>query len=89
MSNIDILGIVIAPTSMPDYYLVDKLMVNAEYNGVEILLLINKTDLVGDSTIDGIIDIYKPTGYPIITLSCKQRIGFEPLLESSRERLLA
>jgi ribosome biogenesis GTPase len=90
VSNIDILGIVIAPTHpMPDYYLVDKLMVNAEYNGVEILLLINKTDLVGDSTIDGIIDIYKPTGYPIITLSCKQRIGFEPLLEIIKGKVVS
>src|SRR5690554_7164009 len=45
VSNIDILGIVIAPTHpMPDYYLVDKLMVSAEYNEVEVLLLINKTD---------------------------------------------
>ena len=90
VSNIDILGIVIAPTHpMPDYYLVDKLMVSAEYNEVEVLLLINKTDLVEAGTIDEIIDIYKSTDYPIMALSCKGRIGFKKLHETIRGKVVS
>ncbi|NLN41141.1 MAG: ribosome small subunit-dependent GTPase A [Clostridiales bacterium] len=80
VANIDLLGIVLAPIHPePDFYLIDKLMVSAENNGIKIMLLINKVDLVGDKEIRDIMDIYKATQYPIITLSCKEKIGFEKL----------
>ena len=52
VANIDLLGIVLGPIHPePDFYLIDKLMVSAENNGIKIMLLINKVDLVGDKEI--------------------------------------
>ncbi|HZJ58556.1 MAG TPA: ribosome small subunit-dependent GTPase A [Clostridia bacterium] len=90
VSNIDILGIVIAAVHpLPDYYLVDKLMVNAQYNEVETVLIINKTDLAGDSAIEDIFDSYRSTGYPIMALSCKEGVGFEQFREIIKGKVVS
>ena len=89
VANIDLLGIVLAPTHPePDFYLVDKLMVSAENNGINVILLINKVDLVGEKEIRDIKDIYKSTPYPIITLSCKEQRGFEQLKDIIKDNII-
>ena len=89
VANIDLLGIVLAPTHPePDFYLIDKLMVSAENNGIKVMLLINKVDLVGDKEVRDIMDIYKSTQYPIITLSCKEQIGFENLKDIIKDNIV-
>ncbi|HZJ82903.1 MAG TPA: ribosome small subunit-dependent GTPase A [Clostridia bacterium] len=80
VANIDLLGVVIAPSHpAPDFYLADRLIVNAENNGIQVFIIINKIDLGEDGIIDEIIHTYAPTQYPIIALSCKKQSGFDDL----------
>lgn len=89
VANIDLLGLVTAVTHPdPDFYLLDKLMINAEYNGIDVLLLINKIDLAEKETVDEIIDEYRLIKYPIITLSCKEGLGFDQLKKMMKSKLI-
>ncbi|MFY9177558.1 MAG: ribosome small subunit-dependent GTPase A [Caldicoprobacterales bacterium] len=89
VANIDLLGIVLAPTHpVPDFYLIDKLMINAEINEIKVMLIINKIDLVENKEIKDIIDIYKPTQYPIVTLSCREQMGFEKLHDFIKDNVV-
>ena len=73
---------------MPDFYLIDKLMINAEINEIKVMLIINKIDLVENKEIKDIIDIYKPTQYPIVTLSCREQMGFEKLHDFIKDNVV-
>lgn len=89
VANIDLLGIVVAPTHpAPDFYLVDKLMISAKNSDIEALLIINKTDLVEEEAIKEIMAAYQSTKCPIIPLSCKKEMGFEELKEYINDRII-
>jgi ribosome biogenesis GTPase len=89
VANIDLLGIVIAPTHPePDYYLVDKLALSAESSQIQVLLIINKIDLVESSVVDEIIEAYSSTGYPIVAVSCKEEIGFQGIKSHIKDKIL-
>lgn len=80
VANIDFLGVVVAVNEPePDFYLVDKLMVSAEMNNIEPILIINKTDLGTEEDIEAIKKAYEKTDYSIILLSCIQKTGFDKL----------
>ena len=73
VANIDILAVVAAAASpKPNPFLIDKLLVNAEINGIEPIICINKTDLASAAELE---EIYSKTGYKIITMSAVQEIG--------------
>lgn len=64
VANVDVCFIVIAPVPAPDFMLVDKIIVNAVMNGIEPVLLINKTDVADESFINetksdyfGVLDV--------------------------------
>lgn len=89
VANIDVLGVVLTPTHpAPDFYLADKLMINAENDGIKVILLINKIDLTDDNGLNSILNTYKSTNYPIIQLSCKKKSGFERLHEHIKNNVV-
>ncbi len=45
VANIDLVVGVISPEPKPDYYLLDKLLINASKENVEVLIVVNKTDI--------------------------------------------
>ncbi len=51
LANLDRLFIVIAPLPKPDFVLVDKMMVYCFVNGIEPILVVNKTDIASDDFI--------------------------------------
>ena len=64
MANIDHLAVVLSVTSPdPDLLLVDKLLVTAERNGIEPLLIINKIDLGSQEDLNVILEEYQHIGY--------------------------
>lgn len=76
--NIDQIIMVMATTNpKPDFTLLDKQLVMAEKNGVDILICLNKIDLNEDC--DEIIDIYEKIGYQVITTDAKNGLGIEKL----------
>lgn len=68
-ANVDALMLVIAAASPdPNLFLADKMLINAEINGIKPIICINKTDLAG---YEAIRDIYVKAGYDVIAVSAE------------------
>lgn len=63
----------------PNYFMLDKLLVSAEINGLEILLCLNKKDLVSQEKITEAAQRYERIGYKVVTTSAKTGEGMEEL----------
>jgi ribosome biogenesis GTPase len=75
-ANIDQVVVVIAPQPTPYADLIDRYLVAAETAGIEPLLLLNKTDLLGQpelkDTVDAVLEPYKALGYRVVTTSANR-----------------
>ena len=70
VSNIDMICYVIsARYPQPDPYLIDKMIVLSALKGVEILLILNKTDLDADGSAFRTLKLYEDLGFDVICCS--------------------
>ena len=77
VANIGYIVIVVAAASpLPDYYMIDKLTVMAEKNGINVVVCVNKTDIASPDTI---VDIYKKAGYEVVTVCAETGEGTDSL----------
>jgi ribosome biogenesis GTPase / thiamine phosphate phosphatase len=81
-ANIDCMVVVIA--SLPEAHanLIDRYLVAAVASNIEVLLLLNKTDLLDDDNRDdllGLLDLYKRLGYATTQVSCHKGQGLGDL----------
>lgn len=84
VANVDLLVIVIAACSPdPDLYILDKLTAIAEFNGIDVLLVINKNDL---KNADDITKIYSNAGIDTICLSAANASDYEEELAYIKQR---
>lgn len=60
VANVDVCLVVVAPEPTPDFLLVDKILVNCFMNGIEPVLVANKTDLdeLSLAEYDGIVETH-------------------------------
>ena len=80
VSNVDVLVLVSAAKSpLPDYMLIDKLLVIAESKGIETIICLNKTDLADSDEIDDFISVYEKASYPCICASAKTGEGVKDI----------
>ena len=78
IANIDQIIIVVATTNpTPDLMLLDKQLVTAERNGVDVVICVNKIDLEADYS--NIIEVYENIGYQVITTTAKNGIGIDKI----------
>ncbi|MCC8169810.1 MAG: ribosome small subunit-dependent GTPase A [Oscillospiraceae bacterium] len=85
VANIDTLVLVVAAASPdPNLFLLDKMLVNAEINGIEPMICINKTDLVQRADLE---EIYKC--YTVIYVSAEKREGIDKLSSLIKDRVSA
>lgn len=78
IANIDQIIMVMATENpKPDFTLLDKQLIMAEKNGVDILICLNKIDLNDDC--NDIIDTYERIGYQVITTDAKNGFGIDKL----------
>lgn len=81
ISNIDKFILVIAVKDPdPNTDVIDRFIVNAEKAGVEILICINKTDLVAGEKTRELREVYEPI-YPVIFLNNKEPAASQSLKE--------
>lgn len=78
VSNIDVIVAVISPQPKPDYYLLDKLLINAVKEDVDFYIVLNKSDIESQVQQE-IIEEYQSLGVKIITVSAKDKAGIEQL----------
>ncbi len=79
VANIDTIIIVVAAMSPdPAPFVIDKMLVNAEINGIEAIVCINKTDLSDGNEIKA---IYEKAGYKTISVSGENKSGLNELFD--------
>jgi ribosome biogenesis GTPase len=94
-SNLDQLGIVVAPRPTCDPFIIDRYLAGAGYAGIDPLLILNKQDLIGAGEFGpgefAFIDTYRRIGIPVVTVSAKRGTGLDDLKErlQGRRTLLA
>ena len=87
VANIDLVVVVAAAKSPePNTALIDKMLVNAEINGIDALVCINKSDL---AECDRLIEIYSRAGYKTLCVSAQSGEGIQELLGCIKGRTAA
>ena len=85
--NIDTIVIVVSATKPePDFYMIDKLIVTAERNKIEVIIAVNKTDL---KSADEISDIYEKAGYRVYPLCAETNEGVDALKDALSKKVCA
>ncbi len=64
---------------MPHLRMLDRLLVVAEYNDVEAVIVVNKLDLCGPGAAEATFGGYRRIGYPVEYISARQGVGVEEL----------
>ena len=79
VANIDVIVVVVASKDPdPATFVTDKMLVNAEINGIPSIVCINKSDLANTSEL---YDIYTCAGYKTICVSALENNGLDELFE--------
>lgn len=87
VSNIECIVIVVAATKpQPDYFMIDKLMITAERNGIEVIVAVNKTDLM---SADEVMNVYKSAGYGVIPVCANTGDGIDELKKRIEGKITA
>lgn len=83
ISNIDQAVVVFAAAyPNPNYFLIDKILVSTEHSNIpEIILCINKTDLIDITQVENFFSKYKKIGYKLVTTSTFTGKGINELKE--------
>ena len=83
-ANIDFMVLVITPEPAPSGVLIDRYLVAAELQQLNIKILLNKTDLITDmneAMLDDLLKTYRDIGYDVWECSAKTEQGLEALKE--------
>ncbi|MBE7055677.1 MAG: GTPase RsgA, partial [Ruminococcaceae bacterium] len=76
VANVDVLVLVSAAKSpLPDYSLLDKLLVIAESKDIKAVICLNKTDLAELDEVREFMSVYERASYPVIAASAKTGEG--------------
>ena len=86
VSNVDQIVLLISPEPKPDFYLIDKVLVNAVKEGVKVTFAINKIDNSTD-LYDEICLEYKDLNLEICKISAKTGQGVQELKERLKGKL--
>lgn len=87
VANIDMLVLVAAAASPdPNLFLIDKMLINAQINGIQPIICINKIDLTEGTEL---ADIYTNAGYKVISVCAKENIGIDALLDAVKGKISA
>ena len=86
VANVQYLLIVVAPAPEPDLLLVDRIMVRARMQGIDIALVTNKCDLDA-SLSDRLRAQYRACGVPVFAVSAVTGEGLDALRDAMRGRL--
>ena len=79
VANIDFIVVVVASKDPdPSTFVTDKMLVNAEINGIPSIVCINKSDLANTSEL---YDIYTCAGYKTVCVSALENNGLDELFE--------
>jgi len=88
VANPDLVMIVFAcDRPVPNPRLIDRFLVVAEHNGLPVMLVANKVDLVSRDAAAAVFEPYAAIGYEVAYASARERIGLDRLGEGINGRL--
>lgn len=71
----------------PNLWLLDRFLLLASFQGLDVVICINKSDLDSDDEADMIYKIYKRAGYKIIKTSCKTKEGIDEIKDILKDKI--
>lgn len=80
VANIDLIVAVLSPQPKPDYYLIDKLLINAIKENIDFCIVLNKNDIESDIYQD-VVKEYSNLGFRILSVSSTNGKGLDKLKE--------
>lgn len=90
VANVDVLVLVSAARSpLPDFSLIDKLLVLAESKNIEAVICLNKTDLAEAQDIDEFVSAYEKASYKVISTSAKTGEGVKEIQDIIKGKTVA
>lgn len=72
---------------MPNLWLLDRFIILAKHEDLDVIVCINKSDLDSKCKIEELNDIYSKTGYKIINTSCVSSAGIEQLRDALKDKI--
>ena len=89
IANVDKALIVFAiKNPNPNLSLLDRFIVLAEKENLEIVIVLTKVDLDDEQYIEELKNIYEPTGYRIIPVSNKEKINIDKIREELKDNIV-
>lgn len=83
VANVDLLCVVIASKNPdPDLFILDKLCAVAKNNGIEVLLIVNKTDLQNG---DEICKIYEKAGFCVVKMCATKKEEYKEEIQKIKD----
>ncbi len=86
VSNVDVVLVVISPEPKPDFYLIDKLVLNATKENAEIIFIVNKND-VNEDLYNEVKEQYSSIDVKMIKYSAKTGEGQQELIDAIKGKL--
>lgn len=81
-ANIDFIVLVVTPEPTPSSLLIDRYLVAAELQDIDVKILLNKTDLLNDQnrhSIEAMLKVYQDVGYEVLRSSATEQEGLVEL----------
>jgi len=79
-ANVDQLVVVVAAAQPPlNRRMLDRLVVSGEHGELDVVVCINKSDLVQPESVEPILDLYRRLGYQALATSATTGVGIEQL----------
>lgn len=72
----------------PNLSLLDRFIVLAEKEGLEVVICINKIDLDDNNELEKIREVYETAGYKVIPVSKKENINIDKLREELKDNII-
>lgn len=71
----------------PAPQLLDRILIMAEREGLQSIIVLSKRDLAGDAEVRALADVYAAVGYTVVPTSVKTGLGLEQLRERLQGRV--
>lgn len=88
VANVD-QAIIVMSLRSPDInlWLLDRFLLMAEYEGLDIIIALSKTDLSDEASIEKISSIYERAGYRLVRLSSLNNSGIEEIKDLLKDKI--
>ena len=86
VANVDLIVAVLSPQPKPDFYLIDKLLINSIKENIDFCIVLNKSD-IESNIYQEVVNEYANLGIKIMSVSSNNKDGIDQLKELLKDKL--